>query len=246
MRPWRHPRRTLLTALPVLFALLAAGGWWHPAIVQKLDAFVYDARLRASMPSTLDDRIAIIDIDEPSLAEVGRWPWSRDRVAALVDELFVNQRVAVLGMDVVFAEPDESSGLKRLQALADGPLKNERGFQRELARLAPELDNDQRLAQALHDRPVVLGYYFTSDRNGHRSGVLPEPVITRDSLGGQGFTPHGGTATAATFPHWLQAPRRRASSTPSLTQTAWCAHCPCSRSLRATTTSHWRWACSAR
>lgn len=187
MRPWRHLRRTLLTALPVLFALLAAGGWWHPAIVQKLDAFVYDARLRASMPGTLDDRIAIIDIDEPSLAEVGRWPWSRDRVAALMDELFVNQRVAVLGMDVVFAEPDESSGLKRLQALADGPLKNERGFQRELARLAPELDNDQRLAQALHDRPVVLGYYFTSDRNGHRSGVLPEPVITRDSLGGQGF-----------------------------------------------------------
>lgn len=187
MRPWRHLRRTLLTALPVLFALLAAGGWWHPAIVQKLDAFVYDARLRASMPNTLDDRIAIIDIDEPSLAEVGRWPWSRDRVAALVDELFVNQRVAVLGMDVVFAEPDESSGLKRLQALAGGPLKNERGFQRELARLAPELDNDQRLAQALRDRPVVLGYYFTSDRNGHRSGVLPEPVITRDSLGGQGF-----------------------------------------------------------
>ncbi|GAB3185037.1 CHASE2 domain-containing protein [Hydrogenophaga aquatica] len=187
MRPLRHLRRTLITALPVLLALLVAGGWWRPAIVQKLDAFVYDARLRASMPGTLDDRIAIIDIDEPSLAEVGRWPWPRNRVAELVDELFVNQRVAVLGMDIVFAEPDESSGLKRLRSLAEGPLRHEKGFQRELARLAPELDNDQRLAQALRDRPVVLGYYFTSDRNGHRSGALPEPVLTRDSLGGQGF-----------------------------------------------------------
>jgi adenylate cyclase len=28
----------------------------------------------------------IVDIDEPSLAEVGRWPWPRDRVAALVDD----------------------------------------------------------------------------------------------------------------------------------------------------------------
>lgn len=187
MRPLRHLRRTAFTALPVLLALLVAGGWWHPAIVQKLDALVYDARLRVSMPSTLDDRIAIIDIDEPSLAEIGRWPWPRDQVANLVNELFERQRVAVLGMDVVFAESDESSGLKNLQTLAAGPLKHEPGFQRELARLAPTLDNDQRLADALSHRPVVLGYYFTSDRYAHRSGILPEPVLTRADLGGQGF-----------------------------------------------------------
>lgn len=187
MRPLRHLRRTALTALPLLLALLIAGGWWHPAFVQKLDAFVYDARLRASMSSTLDDRIAIIDIDEPSLAEIGRWPWPRNQVADLVNELFERQRVAVLGVDVVFAETDESSGLKSLQTLAAGPLKHEPGFQRELARLAPTLDNDQRLADALRHRPAVLGYYFTSDRHAHRSGVLPEPVLTRADLGGEGF-----------------------------------------------------------
>ncbi len=40
------------------------------------------------MPHTIDERIAIVDIDEKSLAEIGRWPCSRNRLADLVDELF--------------------------------------------------------------------------------------------------------------------------------------------------------------
>jgi adenylate cyclase len=70
------------------------------------------------MPRTLDERIVIVDIDEKSLAEVGRWPWGRNRLAELVDELFDRQKIAILGFDVVFAEADDSSGLKRLRQLA--------------------------------------------------------------------------------------------------------------------------------
>jgi adenylate cyclase len=76
-------------------------------VFQRLDAIIYDARLRWTMPKTLDERIVIVDIDEKSLAEVGRWPWGRNRLADLVDELFDRQKVALAGFDVVFAEPDE-------------------------------------------------------------------------------------------------------------------------------------------
>ena len=44
------------------------------------------------MPRTLDDRIVIVDIDEKSLGEIGQWPWGRNRLAEMVDEL-----LAVLG-----------------------------------------------------------------------------------------------------------------------------------------------------
>ena len=56
-------------------------------VLQRLDDIMYDARLRATMPRTLDKRIVIVDIDEKSLAEVGRWPWGRDKLAVLVQEL---------------------------------------------------------------------------------------------------------------------------------------------------------------
>jgi len=56
-------------------------------VLQRLNDILYDARLRATMPRTLDKRIVIVDIDEKSLAEVGRWPWGRDKLAVLVQEL---------------------------------------------------------------------------------------------------------------------------------------------------------------
>ncbi len=181
----QHWPRTLLTLLPLLLALLHASGHLRVEVLNRLDAIIYDARLKTFMPQTLDDRVVIIDIDEQSLAEVGRWPWSRNRMADLVNDLFDRQQIAVLGMDVVFAETDESSGLRRLEQLAEKDLRDTPGFGQKLAELKPELDYDARFAAALKGRPVVLGYYLTSDRQGRKSGVLPAPAMTRDDLGGR-------------------------------------------------------------
>ncbi len=181
----RHWKRIGVTLLPLLVALLHATGLVPLPILQRLDDVLYDARLRATMPRTLEPRIVIVDIDERSLAEVGRWPWSRNRMAELADELFVRQQVAVAAFDVVFAEPDESSGLKRLRQLAVAELKDQPGFTARIDQLAATLDYDAVFARSLQKRPVVLGYYFTSDREGGRAGVLPAPVLARDDLHGR-------------------------------------------------------------
>ncbi|RYY93680.1 MAG: adenylate/guanylate cyclase domain-containing protein, partial [Comamonadaceae bacterium] len=171
--------------VPLVFALLHAVHALPIGVLQRLDDIIYDGRLRATMPGTLDERIVIVDIDEKSLAEVGRWPWARNRLAALVDELFDRQQVSLLGFDVVFAEPDDSSGLKRLRQLAQGELKDAPGFGERLGQLQDSLDYDAAFARALQKRPVVLGYYFTSDREGRTNGVLPPPVMTRETLQGR-------------------------------------------------------------
>ncbi len=173
----RHGPRMAVSLLPVLLALLHVVGLWSMEPLQRLDQIIYDTRLKAALPGGLDERVVIVDIDEKSLAEQGRWPWPRDRVAELVDELFDRQGVLALGLDMVFAEPDESAGHARLQALAQGPLADEPALATRLQALLPELDLDARLARALQDRPVVLGYYFTSDRQARTSGVLPAPVL---------------------------------------------------------------------
>ena len=184
----RHWPRIAVTLLPLIFALLHAVGVVRLDVLDRLDNIIYDTRLRATMPKTLDERVVIVDIDEKSLAEVGRWPWGRNRLAELTDELFDRQKIALLGFDVVFAEADESSGLKRLNELAQKELRDQAGFVDKLRQLQGSLDYDAIFAKSLEKRPVVLGYYLTSDRDGRTSGVLPAPVMGKEALQGRPIT----------------------------------------------------------
>ena len=181
----KHWRRILVTLLPLVFALLHAAGVVRMDVLERLDNIIYDTRLRATMPRTLDERVVIIDIDEKSLAEVGRWPWSRNRLAELTTELFDRQKIALLGFDIVFAEPDESSGLKRLRELAQNEMRDQTVFVEKVRGLQATLDYDAMFAKTLEGRAVVLGYYLTGDRDGFTSGVLPEPVMDKAALQGR-------------------------------------------------------------
>ena len=181
----KHWRRIAVTLIPVLLALLHAVGVARIGVVQRLDDIIYDARLQATMPQTLDDRVVIVDIDEKSLAELGRWPWGRNKLADLVNTLFQDHQVAMLGFDVVFAEADESSGLARLNQLASRELKDYPGFSDRLKQLQGDLDFDAAFASAIANRPVVMGYYLTSDKDGRSNGVLPAPVLGPSDLQGR-------------------------------------------------------------
>ncbi len=199
-RLWRVLRAALLLAA-LLAAIGHASGRWPLRFVTELDLAISDARLRALMPRTLDPRIVVVDIDEKSLAEVGRWPWGRDRVAALTEELFARQRAAVVGFDVVFAEPDTSSGLATLEHLATrSPALAE-----QLTALRPELDFDARFARALEGRHAVLGYYLTNERDGRRSGALPAPVFDAALLQGRPIAFTRWDGYAANLPLFAQA-----------------------------------------
>ena len=57
--------------------------------------------------------------------------------------------MAILGFDVVFAEPDDSSGLKSLDALSRRDLKDDAGFQSALKALRGTLDYDRRFAESM-------------------------------------------------------------------------------------------------
>ena len=181
----KHWPRIAVTLLPLALALLHAAGVMRLEVLQRLDDIIYDARLSATAPKTLDERVVIIDIDEKSLAEVGRWPWGRNRLADVVDELFERQKIALLGFDVVFAEADTSSGLAQLNALAQNELKDQTGFTERLRGLQASLDYDDRFAKSLKDRPVVLGYYFNSEGQARTSGSLPPPALAAEALQGR-------------------------------------------------------------
>ena len=179
----RHARRIAITLLPVAVALVHVSGIAQLPGLEAAERALYDSRLRATMPASLDPRVVIVDIDERSLSAIGRWPWGRDQVARLVQELFERQRAAVVGFDVLFGEHDRSSGLDSLHELARGELRSQPGFADSVRRLETRLDYDRRLADALTGRAAVLGYYFSQDTEGGLRGALPPPVIAGDATG---------------------------------------------------------------
>lgn len=175
-------------ALGFVFLLLLLGHaakFYQIGIVTQLDAIIYDYKLRLTMPKTVSDRVVILDIDEKSLAELGHWPWGRDRLATLITKLFDQYGIRMLGFDVVFAEADESSGLQTLEKLAKKEFKDSGQFQSALKELRPRLNYDARFAESLRGRQVVLGYYLSSKSDGVISGVLPQPVLPEGSFSGR-------------------------------------------------------------
>ena len=110
-----------------------------------LDRVAYDY-LISTNPQTHNavERVVILDIDEKSLSNsnLGRWPWSRDVMSDVVALLFQEYKVRVLGFDVVFSEPDTSSGLRALDALAAGPLANNPAYIESLKKIRPQLEYD--------------------------------------------------------------------------------------------------------
>lgn len=152
-------------------------------LVDRMDVFFYDMRMRVQ-DGGLDPRIVIVDIDEKSLAEVGRWPWSRDVVAKLIDKLDGKYHVRSISFDVIFSEADTSSGYGTLEALARREFKDIKGFGERIRSLKPTFDYDARMAAALEGRPTVLGYFLSNEPTAIAKGLLPAPVFTDADLGG--------------------------------------------------------------
>jgi len=125
-------------AISILMAILLQ--IFDPPIVSELmESKTYDLRLR--LREKLHDHIArpdilIVAIDEQSLKEVGRWPWSRDMMARLVDRISAG-RPKVIGIDIMFSEHESVERDNALRAaiqkagnvvLATAFVAGKRGF----------------------------------------------------------------------------------------------------------------------
>ena len=186
----RFGGRWALGLLIMFIALAITTGDIDSTSVRRMDGFLSGLRMRLEKP-VLDKRVVIVDIDEKSLSEVGRFPWSRDIQASLVTQLTEHYQVGTVGFDVSFPEPDTSSGYAVLERLSENQLAKVPGFKTELAALKEEMDYDGLFAAALKNKPVVLGYNISEKI---RKGALPPPAFTVERLNGRAltaFTPAG-------------------------------------------------------
>jgi adenylate cyclase len=203
----KYAVRIALGVAIVLVFVLHAGRIVDIPFIERLELIAYDARLRITMPGDTDKRVVIVDIDEKSLASEGRWPWRRDKIGTLLDQLFDYYRIAIVGFDVVFAEPDESSGIGILKDLSAKDLHDDAQFQTVFKQVQPRLEYDRIFASKLKDRPVILGYYFNEPgRDGAQTAnALPSPVLPHGTFKGRNIQFRIGQGYGANLPELQSA-----------------------------------------
>ena len=123
--------------------------------LSEIELKTYDLRMKLFATGIESDRIAIVAIDEESIRKLGRWPWPRDRIAGVIGKL-QSAGARVIGLNILFSEPEESTGLRAVKVIKDGfaglgldKTKVGKGFYNKLLSMERELDNDAKLESSI-------------------------------------------------------------------------------------------------
>ena len=172
-----------LVALVICLGFGAAS-WLGSATLDGLERAAYDMGVRGSS-RTPSDKVAVIAIDDQSIANLGRWPWSRDVHAQMID-LLAQGGAKVVANLVFYSEPQIDPGLLFIEEIAGTYERSGADIpelEMQLADAYDALDTDAALARSLQQAGnVVLGMTFIpGEPLGNPDAPLPE-YITRNAV----------------------------------------------------------------
>jgi eukaryotic-like serine/threonine-protein kinase len=146
-------------------------------VFEAMERVVYSAQMRLDAPrSAGENKIAIVNIDDKSLEQLGPWPWPRHLIAEMISILKSNG-ASLIGLDLMFSQKEQNTGLEEVRDLhrtlldrrGSGSPEEHYGWVLErLEQIENKLDNDRRLSQTVREcgniiLPVVgkFGRYET-------------------------------------------------------------------------------------
>ncbi len=127
----------------------------------------YHKPLKANTP------ITIVDIDDESLEEIGRWPWSRNRLAEMVNKLY-GLGATVIAFDILFSEPEKNIAEEVLAKIPDKSAIS------SLESVKEAFDHDALFAKSLTQGDSVLALVLNKEEK-KSVGMLPTPLLTLPS-----------------------------------------------------------------
>lgn len=151
--------------------------------IQRLD---YDLHLVRHNPGRRSQDIAVVEVNEKSISELGYFPFSRSVYRVLIERL-EKAGAKVVAFDITFSER-ERNALDQLRKFREELIQKE-GFDSQAARMLDsrigEIDSDEDLQNALArtKMPVILGYSFANKEDSLKvtKEVSPEVLeLLRD------------------------------------------------------------------
>jgi serine/threonine-protein kinase len=166
----------VLFILPLLFQ-------FSLGIFESLERVIYGVEMRLDAPRNVgQNRIAIVNIDNKSIAHLGPWPWPR-RVIADMITILKNNGAKLIGLDLLFSNREQNQGLTEVRDLHEAllrrgkPNKKDAWILNRLEEIEKSLDNDKILSHSVKESgniilPVVGSY----------GGYDTELVLAQDSF----------------------------------------------------------------
>ncbi|OIO00286.1 MAG: serine/threonine protein kinase [Elusimicrobia bacterium CG_4_10_14_0_2_um_filter_56_8] len=171
----------LALTLAALFSYFLPGSGLESAELK-----FYDFRARLSAAAPVKNDIAVIEINDDSISKIGRWPWSRSKIADMLVWLSSEPaKPSVIGLNILFSEPEKNSDAqlaellknKYTELVAQKKIKEagkESEFLLAIDQAKKAMDNDMKLAEATAAAGnVVLPLFF--DTGIPASKPKPEP-----------------------------------------------------------------------
>ncbi|MBD3841670.1 MAG: adenylate/guanylate cyclase domain-containing protein [Campylobacterales bacterium] len=134
----------------VLFIIISICNVYFHTVVEIFDNKIRDYMFIVRGPKPTTNSVVIVDIDEKSLGSLGQWPWPRHKFAKILENLAL-AKVGVIGLDIVFAEEDQSSPAKVFKEMGITDME------------VP--DYDAYLSYIVQNTPTILGYQFELNKN---------------------------------------------------------------------------------
>ncbi len=130
------------------------------------------------------DRIAVIAIDDQSIANIGRWPWPRDVHAQLIDQLAAAKAKTVVNTTFFF-EPQTDRGLVFIRKIKEalGPAAEGEALAKVIAEAEQTLDTDAKLAASMAKAGNVLvpSVFLLGEPQGKADKPLPA-FVARNAI----------------------------------------------------------------
>ncbi|MDY7038444.1 MAG: CHASE2 domain-containing protein, partial [Thermodesulfobacteriota bacterium] len=137
-----------------LFIFFSFSSFW---IFEALEGIVYGIEMRLDLPRRFSaNKIAIVNIDDKSLKQLGPWPWPRHIIADMI-AILKNNGAKTIGLDLVFSEKEQNQGLQEVRKLynsitsRDEITENENWILSRLKHIEKKLDNDRILSDTVKE-----------------------------------------------------------------------------------------------
>jgi len=147
---------------------------------RSLGRVIYGIQMRLDLPSGPGtNKIAIVNVDDKSLSQLGPWPWPRQLIAQMLP-ILKNNGARLIALDLLFDKKEQNQGLIEIKKLQEkilgkmGKAAKDPWLLSTLADISKRLDNDRILTETVRNCGNVYLPVMATYGKYHSELVLPE------------------------------------------------------------------------
>lgn len=171
-------RGIIIAGIFILFSFISFSAF------ESLERILYGIEMRLALsPSMGASKIAIVNIDEKSLDNLGSWPWPRSVIADMIT-ILKNNGASLVGLDLDFSEKEKNQGLEEIRGLyneitgkAEQETAEDTWLIKRLDEIEQGLDSDNALINAVKESGNII-----LPVSGNFGKYDTELVLTDDSV----------------------------------------------------------------